>query len=551
MNKCKRTNRIYEKLLKPILVLFFMSVTFYGYSQQGVSINTAGTQADPSAMLDISSTSKGLLIPRVALTSINDVTTITSPATSLLVYNTNAAMTGGAVGFWYFNGTIWVQAIGPQGPIGATGPQGVQGIQGTIGATGAQGLQGIQGPVGATGAVGAQGPVGATGAQGLQGIQGPVGATGAAGPQGIQGIPGTTGATGATGAAGAVGATGPVGPQGLAGATGPQGLQGIQGPVGATGAAGAQGPVGATGAVGPQGIQGVQGPVGATGATGAAGATGATGPAGPVGCTNANYVIKSNGTDATCTEIHENVNRNIGIGTVANDNYKMYIYRPSTSYGADKAAIYGYRYGTSGDINGGTGWDVSGVDAAIKGYSWYGNQYTAGVAGYNFLDYVISAGVVGANSSGSVRAELAANSYTYDGSAATSLYSLKLTGDFYNQEIEYGQSTLPYYTGSYLLRSVPITTHGTGTTNSIVWVHGEVDFYKTSTDSYVCFYIYRDGVRLCEISEICNFDEDKTVHVQWMDEPAAGPHTYELWAYYPSGGMTYYGHQLHVVELKR
>ncbi|HNW70905.1 MAG TPA: hypothetical protein PKI01_10915 [Bacteroidales bacterium] len=445
----------------PLLVGYCILFAINGYSQQGVSINSAGTQADPSAMLDVSSTSKGLLIPRVSLTSINDVTTIASPATSLLVYNTNAAMTGGAVGFWYFNGTIWVQAIGPQG------------IQGPVGATGAAGAQG---PVGATGAAGAQGPVGATGAQGLQGIQGPVGATGAAG---------------------------------------------AQGPVGATGAAGTQGPVGATG------------------------------PAGPVGCTTANMVIKSDGAAATCTEINENANRNVGIGITPDDNYKMYIYRPSTSYGTGMATIYGYRSGTSGPTNGGTGWDAYSVDAAIKGYSYWGNQYTAGVAGYNFLDYVISAGVVGANSSGSVRAELAANSYTYDGSAATSLYSLKLTGDFYNQEIEYGQSTLPYFTGSYLLRSIPITTHGTGTTNSIVWVHGEVDFYKTSTDSYVCFYIYRDGVRLCEISEICNYDEDKTVHIQWMDEPAAGSHTYELWTYYPSGGMTYYGHQLHVVELKR
>ena len=506
MKKCKRTIGIYQKFLRPVLVLFCMSVTFYGFSQQGVSINTAGTQADPSAMLDISSTSKGLLIPRVALTSINDVTTITSPATSLLVYNTNAAMTGGAIGFWYFNGTIWVQAIGPQGPTGATGPVG------PAGATGAAGTPGATGPVG---------PAGATGAAGTPGATGPVGPAGA------------------TGAAGTPGATGPVGP---AGATGAAGTPGATGPVG---------PAGATGAAGTPGATGPVGPAGATGAAGAAGATGATGPAGPVGCTNANYVIKSDGTAATCTEIHENANRNIGIGTTANDNYKVYVYRPDTSYGADKATIYGYRSGTSGNTNGGTSWDSYGIDAAIKGYSWYGNQYTAGVAGYNYLDYEGSAGVVGANSSGTIRAELASNSYTYNGSASTSLYSLKLTGDFYNQEIEYGQSTDPYFNGTFLLRSISITTHGTGTTNSVVWIHGEVDFVKETTNTYVCFYIYRDGVRLCEISEICNYSEDKTVHVQWMDEPAAGPHTYELWTYYPSGGMTYYGHQLHVVELKR
>ena len=309
--KCKRTIRINQKLLKPLLVLFCMSLTFYGYSQQGVSINTSGTQADPSAMLDVSSTSKGLLIPRVALTSINDVTTIASPATSLLVYNTNAAMTGGAVGFWYFNGTNWVQAIGPQGPIGATGPQGIQGLVGPVGATGAQGAQGLIGPVGATGAQGIQGlvgPAGATGAQGIQGLIGPVGATGAQGAQGIQGIPGTAGATGATGAAGA---------------------QGIQGPIGATGAAGAQG---------------IQGPVGATGS---AGAVGATGPAGPVGCATANMVIKSNGTTATCSQIFDD-GTNVGIGTTS-PGYKLQI--DNYSIGNTQVKIGGSNVWSSGHDN--------------------------------------------------------------------------------------------------------------------------------------------------------------------------------------------------------
>lgn len=267
-------------------------------------------------------------------------------------------------------------------------------------------------------------------------------------------------------------------------------------------------------------------------------------------CTSTNYLIKSDGTSGICTDIIENINRNIGIGTTPNDNYKLYVYRPSTSFGANKVGIYSYRNGTSGSTNGGTSWSNTGIDAAIKGYSYWGNEYTAAVAGYNYLDYVNSVGVIGSNTAGTVRAELATRSYTYDGSTTDALYSLKLTGDFYNQEISYGQSTAPYFTGTSL-RTVNITTHGTGTENSIVWIHGECDYYKTDTDSYVCFYIYRDGTLLCEISEVSYIDEDKTVHIQWMDEPPAGDHTYELRVYYPSGGMSYYGHQLHVVELKR
>ena len=45
-------------------------------------------QNNPSAMLDVASSNKGVLIPRVALSSTADISTIVSPATSLLVYNT-------------------------------------------------------------------------------------------------------------------------------------------------------------------------------------------------------------------------------------------------------------------------------------------------------------------------------------------------------------------------------------------------------------------------------------------------------------------------------
>ena len=190
-NRIKKYLILGKKYILQVLFALFVVFTLKGYSQQGVSINSSGIPAHNSAMLDVSSANKGLLIPRVALTSTTDVITIPSPAVSLLVYNTNASMTGGAVGFWYFNGTSWVQAIGPQGvqgPVGATGAQGAQG---------AQGIQGIQGPVGATGAKGATGATGGTGAtgaqgpQGTQGIQGPVGATGATGPL----VSGTSGQT--------------------------------------------------------------------------------------------------------------------------------------------------------------------------------------------------------------------------------------------------------------------------------------------------------------------------------------------------------------------
>ncbi len=123
--------------MKKLAIFTFLCVIcLFSLSAQNVAINSTGAPANSSAMLDISSGSSGLLIPRVTLLSTSDVVTIPSPAISLLVYNTNAAMTGGAVGYWYWNGTQWIQALGPQGPIGLTGAQGIQGIQGVIGPMG-------------------------------------------------------------------------------------------------------------------------------------------------------------------------------------------------------------------------------------------------------------------------------------------------------------------------------------------------------------------------------------------------------------------------------
>lgn len=75
---------------------------------QNAAINTDGSLPHASAILDIKSTDKGLLIPRINLTSDSDVTTINSPRVSLLVYNTNASLPDGE-GYYYFNGNAWTK----------------------------------------------------------------------------------------------------------------------------------------------------------------------------------------------------------------------------------------------------------------------------------------------------------------------------------------------------------------------------------------------------------------------------------------------------------
>lgn len=64
-----------------------------------VSINTTGDSPDSSSMLDIKSTDKGILIPRMDETAMNNIAT---PATGLVIYNTTAKA------FYYFDGASWL-----------------------------------------------------------------------------------------------------------------------------------------------------------------------------------------------------------------------------------------------------------------------------------------------------------------------------------------------------------------------------------------------------------------------------------------------------------
>lgn len=97
-----------------VFLLFLISII----KAQNVGISTTGAVPDASAMLDIVSTNQGLLVPRVALTALNVAAPVTSPLTSLLIYNTaTAGATPNNVipGFYYWDGAKWVAFAGNGG----------------------------------------------------------------------------------------------------------------------------------------------------------------------------------------------------------------------------------------------------------------------------------------------------------------------------------------------------------------------------------------------------------------------------------------------------
>ncbi|MEI7597652.1 MAG: hypothetical protein WCK02_18035 [Bacteroidota bacterium] len=296
-----------KKEFKKICLAFLLLFSANIFAQNNVGIGT--TTPEKTALLDLSATDKGLLIPRLT-TAQRIAIPVTNSSDGLMVYDIDVNCV-----FYYTKTTnTWISlCTSSNGATGATGPTGATG---TIGQTGATGIQGL------TGATGAVGPTGATGASGVNGI------AGATGPTGIVGI------------------TGPIGPTGPTGFTGTTGATGSTGVTGPTGIAGNNGATGSTGVTGPTGITGVTGSIGITGATGTTGVTGPTGSSAAdawlllgnasttpgtnfLGTTDAkNLIFKTNNTEAA----RLTTNSNLLVGTTTDASIKMHVLSSSNAY---------------------------------------------------------------------------------------------------------------------------------------------------------------------------------------------------------------------------
>lgn len=81
-----------QKIILTLIIVTLCSMT--SFAQVGIN----NTSPDPSAALDISSSTQGLLIPRLTTQQRNS---ISSPAIGLFIYNTDDN------GFQYYKGTGW------------------------------------------------------------------------------------------------------------------------------------------------------------------------------------------------------------------------------------------------------------------------------------------------------------------------------------------------------------------------------------------------------------------------------------------------------------
>jgi len=92
-----------KKFTKMIAIIVAVAISLSYTANAQVSINTDGTDPDGSAMLDVKSSDKGMLIPRMTQAQME---AITSPATGLMIYQTDET-----TGFWYYDGSVWEAVV--------------------------------------------------------------------------------------------------------------------------------------------------------------------------------------------------------------------------------------------------------------------------------------------------------------------------------------------------------------------------------------------------------------------------------------------------------
>ena len=206
-----------------LFILLLASVEVHAQAKLGDN----PTNVNPNVLLELESSDKGLLIPRLT-TSQRDTAFTADVPEGLIIYNTTedclqvysnalwnclSGTSGGAMTLdgnilHHNGGSVDLTALlASSGLTVATGDDDTAVIQlGTSAITLKEGsniiltesgntitiatAEGIMGPKGETGATGPVGASGATGPGGATGATGPLGATGAIGPQGARGVPG-------------------------------------------------------------------------------------------------------------------------------------------------------------------------------------------------------------------------------------------------------------------------------------------------------------------------------------------------------------------------
>jgi uncharacterized protein (TIGR02145 family)/uncharacterized repeat protein (TIGR02543 family) len=115
---------------KTLLITLVLAALFFASAANAqVGVGVPAGDIHPSAELEVKSTTKGFLAPRMTYAERNSIAT---PAAGLLIYQTDAVANNPA-GLYFYDGTSWKNGIGAQGEVGPKGDKGDKGEQGAAG----------------------------------------------------------------------------------------------------------------------------------------------------------------------------------------------------------------------------------------------------------------------------------------------------------------------------------------------------------------------------------------------------------------------------------
>ncbi|MFN8243345.1 MAG: tail fiber domain-containing protein [Ferruginibacter sp.] len=93
-----------KNFISALVTLIVINVLPETAFPQSLAVNTDGSTANTSALLDVKSTTKGILIPRLTRSQRN---AIASPATGLMIFQSGPD----SIGLYYYNGTGWTWVL--------------------------------------------------------------------------------------------------------------------------------------------------------------------------------------------------------------------------------------------------------------------------------------------------------------------------------------------------------------------------------------------------------------------------------------------------------
>jgi hypothetical protein len=93
-------------------LLTLVALLGFHFFCKGQSFGIGTDNPDASSILDVSSSNRGILIPRISIADANDAAPVSAPAISLLVYNTNVSIANGkGTGYYYWEGSKWTPLL--------------------------------------------------------------------------------------------------------------------------------------------------------------------------------------------------------------------------------------------------------------------------------------------------------------------------------------------------------------------------------------------------------------------------------------------------------